>query len=473
MSVDQRTTSRRQVLKGTAVATAAGALGPFFPGRVLGANDRINLAVVGVRGQGTAHLKDFASMANVKIKTMCDVDGNVLGERIKEFETRHKYAPAGASDLRKVLDDKEIDAVTFAIPNFWHALASIWAAQAKKHVYVEKPACHTIWEGRQMVNAARKYGVLMQVGLQNRSRKNTAAAIKFLHDGKLGKVYMARGLCFKRRQNIGRYPDGPQPEGSKPIASVMGDPKPGPYTKSYLDKVNYDLWQGPTTHRPFNPNRFHYNWHWQWEYGGGDTANQGPHQFDVGRWGLNKDEPPVKVHSSGNLYVHTDSQQETPNTQTSIFEYADGTIFEFATRGLDTNPEGQVRIGNIFYGSEGRLEIDSDGHWQTFLGPKGEPGPNSKSIKEEASNALDTVGSNMRGHMQNFIDAVTAHNQEALTCDIEVGYRSTLLPLMANISYRLKRELKWDAKKEQFADAEANKMLHRHDRKGFEIPKLG
>jgi predicted dehydrogenase len=472
MSVDERSISRRKILKGTAVATAASALGPFFPGRVLGANDRINLAIIGLRGQGTSHLKNFPTMTNVRVKTLVDVDENVLGSRLKDFESKYKYAPTTAYDMRKVFDDKDIDAVTMAIPNFWHGLGTIWAAQAKKHVYVEKPACHTIWEGRQMINAARKYGVLVQVGFQNRSRKNTTAAIKFLHDGKLGKVYMGRGLCFKPRVNIGKFPDGPQPDGSKPIASIPGEPKPGPYTKSYLEKVHYDLWKGPTADRPFNPNRFHYNWHWQWEYGGGDTANQGPHQFDVGRWGLNKDEPPVKVRSFGNLYLYGDSQQETPNIQTSIFEYADGTIFEFATRGLDTNPEGAVTIGNIFYGSEGRLEIDAEGNWKTFLGTKGEPGPNSASIKEEASNALDTVGTNIRGHMQNFIDAVAAHNQEKLTCDIETGWKSSILPLMANTSYRLKRELKWDAKKEQFADAEANKYMHRHDRKGFVVPKI-
>jgi predicted dehydrogenase len=363
MSVDKPTTiTRRHVLKGGAAATAAGALGPFFPGRVLGANDRINLAIVGLRGQGTAHLKNFPSMANVNVKTLCDVDENVLGVRLNDFTGRYKYTPGTATDLRKVFDDKDIDAVTFAVPNYWHALAAIWAAQAKKHVYVEKPACHTIWEGRQMVNAARKYGVIMQVGFQNRSRRNTMAAIKLIHDGKLGKVFMARGLCFKARPSIGRFPDGPMPDGAKAMASVPGEPKPGPYTKSYLDKVHYDLWMGPAPQRPFNPNRFHYNWHWQWDYGGGDTANQGPHQFDVGRWGLNKDEPPVKVRSFGSLYLYGDSQQETPNTQTSILEYADGTIFEFATRGLETNPEGGVKIGNIFYGSEGRLEIDADGN---------------------------------------------------------------------------------------------------------------
>jgi predicted dehydrogenase len=470
--MSDETISRRKILKGTAVATAAGALGPFFPGSVLGANDRVNLAIIGTRGQGKSHIGTFGRMANVKVKTLVDIDENLWGERVKDFETKFKYAPSTVWDMRRVFDDKDIDAVTIAIPNVWHALATIWACQAKKHVYVEKPACHTVWEGRQMVNAARKNGVLVQVGFQNRSRKNTTAAVKFLHDGKLGKVYMARGLCLKPRYNIGRFADGPQAEGSKAVP-VMGGTL-GPYTKSYVDKVHYDMWIGPAAAHPFNPNRFHYNWHWFWDSGNGDTGNQGPHQFDVARWGLNKEDYPVKVRSFGGLFVYTDSQQETPNVQTSTFEYADGTILEFATRGLDTNPEGEIKIGNIFYGSEGRLEIDDSGNWKTFLGKKSEPGPSSKGIDEEKSNALDPVGGGVGAHMNNFIEAVMAHNQEKLNCDIEVGFRSSVLPIIANASYRLKRELKWDGKKEQFVgDSAANKLLRRNDRKGYQVPNLG
>src|SRR3954471_12934184 len=374
MSVE-RTISRRQILKGTAVAGAAGIVGPFFPGRVLGANDRAIVAICGLRGQGQAHIKEFGKMSNVRVKTLCDLDQNLHAENVAAFEKNYKYAPGTAKDIRSVLDDKEVDAVSFAIPNHWHALATIWACQAKKPVYVEKPSCHGVWEGKQMVNAARKYGNLVQVGFQNRSRKNTMAAIKFLHDGKLGKVYMARGLCIKPRYNIGHYPNGPQTEGQKPTL-IMGKPAPTLYTASYLSKVNYDMWTGPAAKREFNPNRFHYNWHWFWDTGNGDTGNQGPHQFDVARWGLNKDEMPVRVRSFGGLFAYNDCDQETPNTQTSTFEYADGTQFEFATRGLPSNAEGKnVKIGVIFYGSEGRLEIDAEGVWQTFLGPKEEPGP--------------------------------------------------------------------------------------------------
>jgi predicted dehydrogenase len=471
MSMTSSKPSRRDLIKGAGVATLSAAF--WYPsGKVLGANDRVNIAVVGIRGQGGAHIKGFPALPNVYLKTLVDIDENNFGDKVSEVEKKFKYAPATAWDMRKVFEDKDIHAVTLALPNHWHALAAIWAAQAGKHVYVEKPASHSVWEGRQMVHAARKHKVLMQVGFQNRSRKNTTAAINFMKEGKLGKVYKARGLCFKPRENIGRLPDGPQSADAKPLPMVKNK---APYTASYLEKVHYDNWIGPAALRPFNPNRFHYNWHWQFEYGGGDTANQGPHQFDVARWGLNRDDAPVKVHSTGGLYLFKDSQQDTPNDQTSILEYADGTILEFATRGLPTNPEGSgVKIGVIFYGSEGRLEIDADGNWKTFMGPKDEPGPDSKAISEEKADALNTVGSGSGGHYGNFIDAVRLGKQEHLTCDIEVGHRSSSLPLISNIAYRVGHELKWDGKKEQFiGDKEANKLLKRDYRKGYVVPTLG
>jgi predicted dehydrogenase len=459
--------NRRDLLKGVG-ATALSAAFWYPSGRVLGANDRVNVAVVGVRSRGEALIRGFARLPNVTLKSLCDIDENVLARQAA------KHKPMSTEwDMRKVFDDKEVHAVGFATPNHWHALGSIWAAQAGKHVYVEKPACHTVWEGRQMVNAARKHKVLMQVGFQNRSRNNTRAAIKFLRDGKIGKLYRVRGLCYKRRQNIGKYPDGPMADGSK-RPPMVGDGEA--YTAAYLAKVHYDNWIGPAPARPFNPNRFHYNWHWQWNYGGGDTANQGPHQFDVGRWGLGKDEYPVKVRSFGGLYVYADSQQETPNEQTSIFEYADGTIFEFVTRGLPTNNEGAgkgIGIGDIFYGSEGRLEIDAGGQW-TAYDSSGNPIADSKNIKEEASDANDLTGGGDGNHFGNFINAVRANKPEMLSCDIEEGFRSSALPLLANISYRVGRELKFDGTKEQFVgDAQANRLLKRADRKGYLIPNLG
>jgi predicted dehydrogenase len=390
------------------------------------------------------------------------------------------YAPKLVVDMRRAFEDPEIDAVTFATPNHWHALGTIWAVQGGKHVYVEKPASHSIWEGRQMVNASRKYGKLVQVGFQNRSRQNTRAAIKLLHDGGIGKVYMARGHCHKARGNIGRYPDGPMAAGEKFAYTVDSTNYVGPYTADYLSKVNYDLWVGPAPMRPFNRNRFHYNWHWQWEYGNGDTGNQGPHQLDVGRWGLNKHAYPVKVKSSGGYYGYTNSAQTTPNTQTTLFEYEDGTLFEFSTRGLPTNaeglgPKGQgIMIGNIFYGTEGRLEIDDSGNWKTFMGRAGTPGPDSSGINEESSDARVTVGSGANAHYQNFIDAIRSGKRSDLNCDIEEGHRSSVLAHLGNISYRVGRELKFDGKAERFVgDAEANALIKDKYRAGFVVPDLG
>jgi predicted dehydrogenase len=375
--------------------------------------------------------------------------------------------------MRRVFEDPDIDAVTFATPNHWHALGTIWACRAGKNVYVEKPSCHSVWEGRQMVHAARANKVLVQVGFQNRSRENTRAAMKLIHEGGIGDVYMAKGLCYKPRGDIGRYPDGPMKEGEKMLLTIPTGSEAPTYTAKYLEKVHYDLWIGPARLRPFNRNRFHYNWHWQWEYGNGDTGNQGPHQFDIGAWGLNKNEYPSTVCSMGDYFVY-DSQQNTPNTQISLFKYSDGTIFQFETRGLATNAEGEIEIGNIFYGSEGRLEIDAGGNWKTFMGRKNEPGLNSENIKEEESDAMNTVGTGTGGHFGNFVSSVRSGKQTDLNCDIETGHMSSALPHLANIAYKLGRQLHFDGRSETFGtDAEANALLRRKEyRDPYVVPDL-
>ncbi len=473
---DTKGVSRRDFLKRTAAGVAAFSAAPaFVPQRAFGANDQLNVAVVGIRSRGGSLINGFGSIENVRIHTLCDIDQNLFPRRVKEVQDTFGYAPETAVDMREVFANPDIDAVGFATPNHWHALGAIWAAQAKKHVYVEKPASHKLWEGRQMVHAARANGVLMQVGFQNRSRRNTNAAIKFLRDGGIGEVYMARGLCFKPRWNIGRYPDGPMPDDAEAFyLTTDGRGKMPAYTRAYLANVDYDKWIGPARERPFNPNRFHYNWHWQWEYGNGDTGNQGPHQMDVGRWGLGKDEYPVKIKSSGGYYIF-DSAQDTPNTQTTIFEYADGTVFIFDTRGLFTNADGEVKIGNIFYGSEGWLEIDAGGNWKTFYGYEGKPGPNSDNIQtEDEYDAMNLAGGGDSGHFGNFIAAVRSGKREDLTCDIEEGHRSSALAELGNISYRLGRELTFDGRKEKFVgDEEADRLLKREVyREPYVVPDL-
>jgi predicted dehydrogenase len=447
---------------------------PHVGSRILGANDRVVTASVGIRGQGNALKRGFARLKNVEIKTLCDIDANLFpsranDERLKDVDT---FKPGYAQDLRRVLDDKDIDAIVIAVPNHWHALASIWGMQAGKHVYVEKPASHTVWEGRKMVEAAARYNKVVQVGTMNRSRPAMRQAIKFIHDGGIGKIYMARGLCFKPRPAIGKYPDGPMAPGEKYALTVTSKTYEPTYDTAYLSKVDYDLWLGPAEKRPFNRNRFHYNWHWHWDYGNGDTGNQGPHQFDIARWGLGKQEHPIRIRSVGG-YFGEPSSQETPDVQTALYEYADGTILEFATRGEFTNDEGTQRIGNLFYGSKGWVWMDGDGRkWQSYMGPKNEKGPGADAPPESGGSDPLELTSIEFPHYQNFVDAIRAGDPKMLTCDILEGHLSATLPHLANISYLVGRSLVFDGKTETFVnDKQADKLLTREYRKGFEIPK--
>jgi predicted dehydrogenase len=448
---------------------------PIVGTRVLGANDKVVLASIGVRGQGNALKRGFARLPNVEIKTVCDIDANIGNERIHDAKLADvaTFKPGYVQDLRRVFEDKDIDGVVIAVPNHWHALATIWALQAGKHVYVEKPASHTVWEGRKMVEAARKYNKVVQVGTMNRSRPAVIQAIKFLHDGGIGKVYMARGLCFKRRPSIGKYPDGPMAPGEKYKLNVESSMYEPPYDSAYLSKVDYDLWLGPAPKREFNRNRFHYNWHWHWDYGNGDTGNQGPHQFDIARWGLDKNEHPVRVIATGGYFGGTPTSQETPDLHTSSFEYADGSVLEFGTRGEGTNDEGTVKIGNLFYGSDGWLWIDGDGRkWQSYHGPKDEKGQGADVPETNGSGGDPNVlTSTEYPHYQNFVDALRAGDPKILTCEILEGHLSSTLPHLANIAYQTKQSLEFDGTTETFKNNKAaDALLTREYRKGFEVP---
>jgi predicted dehydrogenase len=312
----------------------------------------------------------------VRVTTLCDADEQFFNERAKLVIETYGVTPKFEWDMRKVFDDKDIHVVSFATPDHWHALGSIWACQAGKHVYVEKPCSHNIFEGRKMIEAARKYNVRLQVGFQNRSGKNLNDAIRFLHDGGIDEVYMARGLCIKPRESYGIAKD------STPPATL-----------------DYDKWLGPAPWRQYNEKRIHYNWHWFWDTGCGDTGNQDPHQFDVARWGLGKNEHPVSVYSTGGIYGIDPKEcaQETPNTQTSIFKYEDGKVFEFETRGRYSNAESNVniRIGNIFYGTEGYLELKNEEAipWKAYLKWEDVPFAGSEDDDNGQDQTIDQVGS--------------------------------------------------------------------------------
>lgn len=453
-------TNRRDFIEKSAIGTAGIAIGGMgFSSKsyasIIGANDRINVAVIGLRGRGSAHVDEWSLLKdkhNVRLVTLCDTDEQFFDERSKTVFDKTGVKPTTEWDMHKIFDNPDIHAVSFATPNHWHALGTIWACQAGKHVYVEKPACHNIFEGRKMIEAARKYNVRVQVGFQGRSYKNIIEAINFLHDGGIGEVYMARGLCYKPRDSFGIAKD------STPPATLK-----------------YERWLGPALWREYNEKRSHYNWHWHWDTGNGDSGNQGVHEFDIARWGLNKNEHPVSVYSTGGIYgiSPVECSQETPNTQSSVFKYNDGTMLEFETRGRYFNKEAglDIGIGNIFYGTKGYLELQAwekpGGEWQAFRNREKKPFAGSKVVTSEQLQAT-LQGPDSTDHFSNFITAIRAGKDEILNCDINEGFYSSALPHLANISYRLGRELKFMGDYEKFAnDPEADTMLTRNYRKPY------
>lgn len=463
--------SRRKFIKKTASMAIAAPITANLWGlnnSWIGANDRVRVAVVGIRSQGFGHIRSYANLENVEVAALCDVDGNLFAERVKWLEDNGHPKPKLYKDIRKLLDDKDIDAISVATPNHWHALAGIWAAQAGKHATLEKPGTHNVFEGRQLIKAADKYNVLIQHHAERRSDPGFKSAIEFLHNGGLGEVYMAKGLCYKWRDSIGSYPDGTMKPDEKFAFTVNSDNYMPPYTKEYLSKVDYDMWQGPAPVKPFNRNRFHYNWHWQWDYGNGDLGNQGAHQMDIARWGLGVKHPTI-ISSLGGHYMF-DDMQETPNTQISVLEYPvdEGggdkkKMLQFEVRHWISNHEGGIgsgssnNIGNLFYGSKGYMVIDLGGNWKTFMGKDREPGPS---------------GGGRASMFQNFVDTIRSGDKSQLEGSMEEGHYSCSLMHLANISYRLGERLHFDPENEIFPNNEkANALLTREYRHPFVVPK--
>jgi predicted dehydrogenase len=458
--------NRRKFIKASSIATASVSSAPLLWGnshKWKGANDRINVAVIGIRGMGKGHIREYSKLKNIEVAAICDIDENLFAPVIKDlFTDQNLRQPKTYQDLRKLFEDKDIDAVSIVIPNHWHALASIWAIQAGKHVSVEKPCCHNFYEGQKLVEAAKKYNVVVQDGAEQRSNPCAQTAVEFMRQGKLGEVYMGKGVCYKWRDTIGSHPNG----------AML------PYTKDYLSKVDYDLWLGPAPIRPFNSNRFHYNWHWHWDYGNGDMGNQGVHEMDVARWGLGV-KLPVKVTALGGHVMFNDAQ-ETPNLLMAVFEFPNPKgggdkkkILQFEVRPWMTNPEGNHLgsaesknnsymtnsanvVGNIFYGSEGYMLKDVN-HWQTYMGKSREIGESGKGLGN---------------HYQNFTDAIRENDPGLLTSPIEEGFYSCALIHLANISYRLGRTINFDPDTQTIInDGEATKMLSREYRAPYIIPQ--
>lgn len=457
-----RAINRRQFIAtsgkiGIGVAALAGVRSWAAAPRIIGANERIRLAVCGVRKRGFDHVRLFSQIPNVSVEAICDIDENLLRERLAKMEELKLPKPKTYTDVRKLLEDPSIDAVCIATPHHWHSLIAIWAMQAGKDVYVEKPCSHNWWEGRQLIRAAKRYNRIVQHGTQTRSSTSAKEAIAHVRKGLIGEVYLAKGLCYKRRNSIGHTPVEPVPAG-----------------------VNYDLWTGPAPVHPFTRNRFHYNWHWFWEYGNGDLGNQGVHQVDIARWGLGVGFP-NKVTTIGGHFVN-DDDQETPNTLMCAFQFdlpgGKRKMIEFEVRHGITNREADIGtekmgsgnqgpnvIGNIFYGADGYLALgdeDTGNAYQAWLGPDMKAGPSGHQ-------------GGSRYHFGNFIEVLRSRKQEDLNGPIEEGHISCTLVHLANASYRLGRTLNFDPVKEEvIGDAEANRLLRDADRgyrKGFRIPE--
>lgn len=446
--------------------TAAISVPLILNARIKGANDRVRVGVIGIRGQGQSHIHNYNALGNAEVSAICDVDQNLFVDRIKKhFTDKGLKKPVTYGDMREMFDDKDIDAVSITTPNHWHSLAAIWAMQAGKHVSVEKPCCYNIYEGKQLLKASKRYNVIIQDGAEQRSNPSAQSAAEFLHTGKLGEVYLAKGICYKWRDTIGVYPDGPMPEGqSSPFGS---------FTAQYLSNVNYDMWLGPAPKRLFNPNRFHYNWHWNWDYGNGDMGNQGVHELDVARWGLGV-KLPTRVTAMGGHFMFDDAQN-TPNDLMAVFEFPNEQgggdkkkILQFEVRHWICNREvwfdennsdatGYMKssantIGNLFFGSKGYMEKNVD-QWRTYMGKEREQG---------------ATGNGLGNHYQNFIDTIRSGDSSMLNGKIEEGIYSCMVMHMGNISYRLGRSLEFDPEKMEFKnDAEANAMM---GREGYRYP---
>jgi predicted dehydrogenase len=398
--------SRREFLERSALLSAAAAtlgtasttLADTKPAATRAASDKLRVAVVGVNSRGMSHVGGFLGKNNCEITTVCDCDEAVIGKAMKAIEGKQGKAPAYEKDIRKVVENKDIDIVSIATPNHWHALMAVWAMENGKDVYVEKPASHNVREGAIMLATARKHKRICQVGTQSRSNPGMRDAVAFVQSGKIGKVDLAIGLCYKPRGSIGKVTEATAPPAT----------------------MDYDLWCGPAPKTPVMRAKLHYDWHWIWATGNGDLGNQGVHEMDKARWGLGKKTLPVAVLSAGGRFGYVDDGQ-TANTQLALFDYLDSKLI-FEVRGLETKDYKSAKVGNIWVGSEGSVVCPS------YAG--------GVAYDKDGNKLAEFKGGSDQLHFDNFVKAVRSREFKDLNADISEGHLSAALCHLANISYR-------------------------------------
>lgn len=451
---NKKDNSRRTFLKTAAKGAMMAAVAPavlkgeirmpeVIPQQARGANDRIRVAVLGINGRGKNHIEEIMGLsqkAKVEVTALCDPDLNILKPVATDFEKKYGRKVEIQQNFMDIYLNPNIDAVTIATPNHWHALLTIKACQAGKDVYVEKPGTHNIYEGRKVIEAAYKYNRIVQHGVQLRSSVAIKEAIQHLKDGLIGRVYMSRGLVYRWRPDIGNKGISQVPEG-----------------------LNYDLWCGPARMRPFSKNLVHYNWHWHWDYGNGDVGNQGIHETDLCMWGLGVNSLPERITSMGGKFLWDDCK-EVPEIQTSIYHYPkEKKIIQFEVRNWCTNLEDGAGVGNIFYGDKGYLVVKGYDTYESYLGEKREKGPSRSE------------GGELTLHFQNWFDAIRARDMTIQNGPVQTAHLASSLAHLGNISYRLGRQLEFDPVAERFigeGENEANSMLKREYRAPYILPEI-
>jgi predicted dehydrogenase len=425
--------TRRSFLKGAAAAAAfplVTVAGTKSSGRVLGANDTIRVAVAGIHGRGKDHIAELLGLKDEKLQivTLIDPDSSLFEARQKAIRDKTGKEPAGVQDVRQALEDKNIDAITIATPNHWHSLMTVWACQAGKDVYVEKPLSHEVSEGRRCVEAARRYKCMVQHGTQQRSSASRAAEIAAVQSGKYGKLLVSKGYCCKPRWSIGTKPAGQPPK-----------------------TLDFDVWLGPAAPQPYHANLVHYNWHWFWDFGNGDIGNQGVHEMDVARWAIKGATLPSKVWSLGGRFAY-DDQGQTPNTELGVMEFGD-VLLVFEVCGLVKDKEHAngipFNVQNEFYTTEGRIaheRVPEGGRKpsRAMFYPKngGDPEP-VKGPEVKVSPG---------GPFASWLHALRSRRVEDLNADVEVGHYSAALCHLPNISYRLGEKVPFDKKTGRLGD---------------------
>lgn len=442
--------SRRDFIRKSAAGSAALMAGSLLPGisassyaRIHGSNDRIRVSVMGVNSRGRALAMNFARQVNCEVAHIVDVDSRALDRCRNAVQERQELMPEGFIDIRKSLEDKSIDALVIAAPDHWHAPASLMAMQAGKHVYVEKPCSHNPAEGEILVEAAKKYGKVVQMGNQRRSWPNVMQAIKELREGIIGRPYYARGWYANNRG---------------PVHLTKGAAIP--------DWLDWELWQGPAPRMPYADQLVHYNWHWFWHWGTGEALNNGTHTVDLMRWGLGVDYP-VKVSSNGGRYRY-DDHWETPDTQVISMDFKEGISLTWEGRSCNGKREEGTSVGVLFFGEGGSMLIKSGNEYVVYdldnnvvkeVKSEGTVDPLDVSNPAEALDAM---------HIRNFFDAI--REQDTLHANIDSGHKSTLLVQLGNIAQRAGHSLEVDpANGHVLNDPEAVKYWSRNFEPGWEM----